>query len=97
MLAVVKDYVENNPHIQYSELITIFPDKLQGTFGVFSSLEEAKKIQEEKKKKRHFIKDEEVINLANNVKIAVCTQWGIGNINNFIEAAQKLEFKIEPT
>ncbi len=98
VLAVVKDYVENNPHIQYSELITIFPDKLQGSkFGVILTLEEAKKIQETTGYKRHFIKDEEVINLASNLKVAVCTQWGIGNINNFIEAAQKLGFKIELT
>ncbi|WP_107666385.1 hypothetical protein [Cyanothece sp. BG0011] len=98
VLAVVKDYVENHPNIQYSELKTAFPDYLQGSkYGVFLTLEEAKKIQEEKGKKRHFIKNEEVINLANNLKIAVCTEWGIGNINSFIQKAQSLGFKIQPT
>ncbi|MDJ0845055.1 hypothetical protein [Crocosphaera sp.] len=97
VLAVVKDYVENHPNIQYSELKTAFPDNLQGSkFGVILTLEEAKKIQETTGYKRHFIKDEQVINLANNLKIAVSTQWGIGNIHNFIQTAKKLGFKIEP-
>jgi hypothetical protein len=47
----------------------------------------------EEKRVRHFLKPEEIVQLA-DAQIAVTTQWGIGNINNFIRQAGKLDYEI---
>jgi hypothetical protein len=47
----------------------------------------------EEKRSRHFLKPEEIIQLADS-RIAVTNQWGIGNINHFINQARKLDYKI---
>ena len=43
--------------------------------------------------KRHFLKPDEIIEL-NDTKIVVSTQWGIGNIDNFIQNAKNLNYEI---
>lgn len=101
VLAVIKKYVEDNPNVTYKELKRIFPDKMQGTkHGVFQSLKSAIEIYEETDIPRHFIKDDEVVQLSDE-KIAVCSQWGINrndeynsNINKFIRKANELGYLI---
>lgn len=96
VLAIIKEYVENNPEIEYSKLKIVFPDKLQGSHGVFRTREDAQAIYETTGRKRHFLKEDEVIHLANNVAIAVCSQWGIRNISNILKKANDLGFEIQP-
>lgn len=101
VLAVIKKYVEDNPNVTYKELKSVFPDEVQGTkYGVFQSLQSAAEIYKETGIPRHFIKNDEVIQL-NDEKIAVCSQWGINrndeynsNINKFIRKANELGYII---
>ena len=79
VLAVIEQYVCDNPGISKEELEERFPTVLQGSIGVFSSIEEA---EEKYKSKRHFVKSP--IKLS-NATIAVCSQWGIGNIELFLQ------------
>ena len=102
VLAVVKKYHEENPGICYNALKEIFPDEIQGSrLGVFQMADYAKNILEETGIARHFVKEEELIQLVDH-QIAVCTQWGIdkrdeyrSNINKFIRRATELGYKIE--
>lgn len=103
VLAVVKRYVEDNPGAIYSELKKAFPDVIHGSarLGVVRTIGEARKIYDDTGTARHFIKDEEVIDTADE-SIAVCNQWGINkndeynsNINKFIRRAKELGYKIE--
>jgi hypothetical protein len=83
VLAAMKYYVTLNPNILYVTLVNQFPAELQGSFGVFNTLEAANREETQKGRKRHFIKPDEVIKLSDST-IAVCDQWSINNINKFI-------------
>ena len=93
VLAIIKHHVEINPKISFSALEKDFPQKSQGSNGVFATIEEARK-KADTDRKRHFIKPNEEIKLLDTT-IAVCSQWGIGNINNFIGIAKEKGYIIE--
>ena len=92
---VVKQYVSDNRDVKVSDLSDAFPKELQGTHGVFSLTEVALEIYERTGHKRHFIKEHEIIKVSDG-SVAVCTQWGIGNIKAFLENAESLNFAIRP-
>lgn len=95
VLSVIKAYVSDNPTINFSELLDIFPRNIQGSSGVFLKIEDAQEIYQRTDHKRHFIEEEEeeIITLS-DCTIAVCTQWGSGNIDNFILKAREIGYKI---
>lgn len=91
VLAVIKDYVEKNPKITFSQLKAVFPDTLQGreTFTTES-------IAKNKRDRRNFIEPEELITLTDET-IAVSTQWGVGNINKFLDHCKQMKIDIKLT
>lgn len=89
VLAVLKDYVENNPGTTFSQLKTKFPDSLQGR-EIFTTENDAK----QKRDIRNFIRPNELITL-NDTTIAVSTQWGIGNVTRFIEHCRFMNIDIK--
>jgi len=94
VLAVVKEYVRENPEVSASELTLTFDKTLQGgSFGVVRELEEAKAVYRDYQR-RFFAAPDEVIHTASG-DCVVCSQWGKSNINDFIKRASQLEFEIE--
>lgn len=93
VLAIVKTYVSNNPGASFDKLQGLFPKHLQGSNGVFSLYADAQDIYERTGHKRHFLKPDEIIKLS-DCEIAVSTEWGKGNIDDFIEAAQSIGYEI---
>jgi len=91
VLAVIKDFVEKNPTITYSQLKAKFPDSLQGR-ETFTTETEAK----QKRDRRNFTEPDELIALVDET-IAVSTQWGLANINPFIDHCRKMNIDIKPT
>lgn len=89
VLAVITDYVQENPAITYGGLKAIFPDSLQGqeTFATFTSARQ-------RKDRRHFYESDEVIQLSDET-IAVSTQWGLFNLVRFLERCEQLGIKID--
>lgn len=94
VLACIKKYVEDHPALTFSALEKAFPRKLQGSRGCFDTVDTAQGILARSGHRRHFLRPEELVELG-DAKIAVCDQWGIGNISRFLEAAQNLGFKIK--
>ncbi|MTI84955.1 MAG: hypothetical protein FH756_13940 [Firmicutes bacterium] len=102
VLEVIKKYVKDNPMITYDEIIKVFPDEIQGTrFGVMKKSAVAQDIFDSSGIARHFIKEDELIQIA-DAEIAVCNQWGIikgneynSNISKFIRKAKELGYIIE--
>ncbi|MVN20861.1 PDDEXK family nuclease [Mucilaginibacter arboris] len=88
VLAVIKDYVEQNPMISFSQLKAKFPDKLQSR-ETFTTEKEAKS----KIDRRNFMEPDELITLSDET-IAVSTQWGIKNIDNFINNCKQMNITI---
>ncbi len=93
--AIVKLYLEQHPGISYNELEQIFPPQLQGSPGTIRTL---KYIQERQYKGRRFFdRPDEILVCGDSVTFAVSTQWSKNNINNIINVAQKLGYKISAT
>jgi hypothetical protein len=91
VLAVIEDFVESNPTITYSQLKSKFPGSLQGR-ETFTTETDAKS----KRDRRNFIEPDELISLADEI-IAVSTQWGLANINPFIDHCKKMNIDIKLT
>ena len=86
VLAIIRDFVSNNPNLNYQELSHIFPKELQGSYAVLGLYKKGGKVFNQKE--RYFTKTHELIKLSDGT-IAVCTEWGIANIHDFIEVARK--------
>lgn len=93
VLAVIKQHVENNPSLTFAELEKQFPKICQGSLGVFTTADAANDIYTKTNRSRHFVKPDELIILSDS-SIAVCSQWGIKNIDGFISVAVKLGYKV---
>lgn len=89
VLAVIQDYILRYNKTTYADLENVFPQSLQGK-ETFCEIGVALK----KSSKRNFIKADEIVKLSDS-EIAVSSQWGIGNIENFITKANELGFTIE--
>ena len=99
VLAVIKKYVKDNPGVSYGQLTNAFPPSVRGLkrttrWGCFVPSREARELYVNTGIKRHFLKEDELIVLANGEEIAVSSQWGIGNIGPFLARARELGFKI---
>jgi len=96
VLAVIKSYCQKHADLSYEALKDAFPDHLQGSLGVIAPLSKAIEIVEKspRKQRRHFIKPDEMVSLVGG-DIAVCTEWGAGNIDNFIEHAKSYGCEID--
>lgn len=93
--AVINQYLRDHPEATFDMLKQAFPDELRRTYGVFTLLEKAQDIFSRTGHKRHFLDDDEILTTADGFEIAVCTQWGIGNIGGFLETARRLGYQIE--
>jgi len=94
VLAVVVEYINHNPDISLDELCVVFPDKLQGSrIGVFNTIEDIESKYVNKRDKRHYLADTDIIQLKDCV-VAVCTQWGAPNIAPFLQQAELLGYSI---
>jgi len=94
VLELLRHHVASHPDIDLKQLETDFPQDLQGTFGVFASFDQAKKILEEKGYKRYYMDNSELIHLSDET-ISVSKEWGKGNINKLINHAKSLGYKID--
>ena len=101
VLAVIQEYVRKNPNVTYEELLKVFPASLRGVkrsssyWGCLNLLKDARELYEDTGYKRHFMKESDIIRLSDGNEVVVSSQWGIGNINEFIKAANMLGFKIK--
>jgi hypothetical protein len=88
VLAVIKDYVEQHPTTTYSQLKATFSDSLQGreTFTTES-------LAKAKNDRRNFTAPDELVTLKDET-IAISTQWGLANINPFIEHCKVMRIEI---
>ncbi len=96
VLAVVKKYVSDHQGIDIKKLLIAFPKDLQkSSLGVFNEFMYVEEKYAEKTHKRHFMKPDEIIRL-NGSDVVVCTEWGVGNIEVFIQQAESLGYSVTP-
>ena len=93
-LAIVKQYVADNPSATLNDLEKVFPGSLiSGRYGVVRSIDDLPNISEEEKHKRYLMDDDDVIFLDNDDIVVVCSQWG-DNIQGMIDIAEGLGYNI---
>lgn len=92
--ACLKYFVENNPEITYAELKEKFPDKIQGSFGIFDTKEKANEIFQQTGRKRHYINPNEEIKVKDET-ITTCREWNTENMKKFLNQANHLGLQIE--
>ncbi|MBE9113602.1 hypothetical protein IQ273_29960 [Nodosilinea sp. LEGE 07298] len=90
VLAVVTQYIQAHPQATLNELKQVFPDFLHSSFGVVAPIEKAL----EKGQKRYFLDESQILQTGDNQTVAVCNQWGIGNIGPFLDIAKQLGYAI---
>lgn len=91
VLAVMKKYCEDHPQITFEELKKVFPDETQGSFGVFQTVEFAKKYDPP----RYFEDSKDVITLKEGKRMVVCSNWAFDTIGDFIDVAKQNGYKIK--
>ena len=98
VLAVIGKYAELHPKTTFENLKMLFPDEIQAETSIhFSKLQlvfEKADAVEINEKKRFFMHDNELINLADST-IAIYREWNRENIRNFISKAMLFGFKIQ--
>ncbi len=92
---VVKQFIEENQHLTFEEILEKFPSNLQGSTGVLNTLDFVNQKYNGSKKKRHFIDKNDILTSADGIEFLVSTEWGIGNINKFVELARSENFDIQ--
>lgn len=95
VLAVVKHYCSVNPKCTAKGLKHVFPNSWQGKY-IIAAIADRDVIGERRFGHDFFTKDDELITLANGEVVAVCRQWGVDNINRFIDGATMLGYQILP-
>lgn len=90
---VIRSFVELNQDITYAELEKALPRKLQGSNGIFDTIEKAQEIYDRTGHKRHYLKSDELIILSDST-IATSNQWGIGNIQSFVNHVNGMSNKL---
>jgi len=93
--AVVSAYIQMHPDAGFEALEAVFPDSLQGKFGVIRQWTDVR--CDARLLNRYFTKSGELLNCRFGAEqIVVCTQWGSFNIDKFIRQAESLGFEILP-
>ena len=73
----------------------IFPDALHQRYGVIAPLERAQGVLEKTGYSRYFLDGASTLKTADNIDIAICNQWGIGNIGPILKIAKNQGLQIE--
>ena len=79
------------PKLTYRQLKQIFPDEMQGSYGVVRSIDELHDMEHDRKdlETRYLMKEEELLTASDGIRFAVCSQWGIFNIPNIFRVMEK--------
>ena len=94
VLSVIKCWTKENNPKSISELLVAFPQEIRSG-GIFTPVNEAEEIYGRQGIYRHFLGEDELIEFPDGTKYAISNQWGRGNIEKFIDQANKIGFEIE--
>lgn len=92
VLAVVQSFCRQRGTVDQAALKRAFPDHLLRNYGIFKPLADAQRASE--KRKRFFLDTEQIVHLSDG-PVAVCNQFTRDNIQEFLQRAAQLGFKID--
>ena len=87
---VVLDYAKTNPASTLADLQRAFPLSVQKKLEIVVDESEAQQLNASRKQYSIF----EQVRSADGRVIAVCNQWGVANIGNFLDHARQMGYQI---
>jgi len=91
---VVRLFMENNPALTFRQLQQIFPDEMQGSYGVIRSIDSLNNSSQNKKDLLSRYEAKNTLTTKDNVEFAVCNQWGKYNFSNILNLLKRLGWSI---
>lgn len=88
---IVASYLSAHPSITFAQLEQVFPDELQGSYGVLRRLEDIYQSEHDLKdlKTRYVMDDDKILKTKDGVRFVVCNQWGSFNFPHILEQLDK--------
>lgn len=90
---IVACFIKQYPDLTFKQLSQIFPDNLQGSYGVLRTMSDIASSSQNKKdlKSRYTMSsDEYILNSSDGIRFVVSNQWGIYNFVNFLDHIKKM-------
>lgn len=77
-------FIQQFPDATFNDIVQMFPQSLQGSYGVIRSLEDIRQRSERNKTEsaRWFLETEEILTSSDGIRFAVSNEWG-DNFDNF--------------
>lgn len=96
---VVAHFIAQNASLTYEQLTQVFPNTLQGSYGVLRTLESINNSSHNKKdlKTRYLMADDLILTSADGIRFVVCNQWGEYNFAHILELLKKWNWNIIQT
>lgn len=88
---IVAAYLSAHPSITFVQLEQVFPDELQGSYGVVRRLEDIYNSDHNLKDllTRYVMDEDKILQTKDGVKFAVCNQWGSFNFPHILDLLDK--------
>ena len=90
---IVACFIKQHPKLTFEQLSQVFPDNLQGSYGVLRTISDIASSSQDKEdlKSRYTMSSEEcILTSSDGVRFVVSNQWGAYNITNFLEHIKKM-------
>lgn len=94
---IVACFIKQNPNLTFEQLSQIFPDNLQGSYGVLRTMSDIASSSQDKQdlKSRYTMSSREyILTSADGVRFVVSNQWGTYNFVNFIDHIKEMGWTV---
>lgn len=93
---VIAHFMEQNPNLTFNQLSQIFPEHLQGSYGVIRSVDSINVSSHDKKdlRTRYVMSEDLMLQSIDGVKFVVSNQWGAYNFVNILNLLSKWGWNI---
>ncbi len=88
---IVATYLFQHPNITFTQLEQIFPNALQGAYGVVRKLDDIYNSDHDLKdlKTRYVMDEDKILCTRDGIRFVVCNQWGRYNFPHVLELLEK--------
>lgn len=93
---VVAAYLSAHPSITFEQLEQVFPDELQGSYGVVRRLDELEKSAHDPKdlRTRYVMDEDKILCTKDGIRFVVSNQWGRFNFPHILELLGKWNWNV---
>jgi hypothetical protein len=94
VLEFIRLFTNERPRT-FNQLKNIFRDELQGSTGVINELKFVLQKYGHTDRKRHFVRNDEILTSSDNIQFVVSTEWSIHNVQEIVKIAEKEGYRID--